>query len=393
MLVSSVGIAAALVVGTTSHIKAGTQLLQADGKVAPLPQVGPLEGGANILLAGTDTRTGQGGSFNSQDQLAGSSGAGNNDVTMLLHISADHRSAAVISIPRDLMVPIPECPDPSGGTFSAQSHSMFNTTLTEGLSCVVLTAQQLTGLTIKYAAAISFDGVINMSDAIGGVTVCLNAPIQDPSADLDLPAGNQTIKGATALAFIRTRDGVGDGSDLGRISNQQVFLSAMARQVVHGGVLSNPIALYQLADAATKNLQTSASLSNPSSIMSLALAVKNVDLANILFLQWPTVADPADRNRVVTDPSAGDVLKAALASDQPIQLTGGLGRGATTDPSPVVPAPTATPSPADLLRIPTPTPTATATATATAAPVVPVALPASVTGQTAAQSTCSKANN
>jgi LCP family protein required for cell wall assembly len=391
MLASSVGIAAVLVVSTASHIKPGTQLLQADGQVAPLPQVGPLEGGANILLSGTDTRTGQGGEFGTQDQLNGSSGTGSNDVTMVLHIAADHRSATVISIPRDLMAPIPECPDPSGGTFSAQSKGMFNTTLSEGgLSCVVLTAESLTGLDIKYAALINFDGVIAMSDAIGGVTVCLDAPINDPSAALDLPAGNQTIKGQVALAFVRTRAGVGDGSDLGRISNQQVFLSAMVRQVLHGGVLSNPIALYQLADAAVKNLQTSASLSNPTSMVSLALAMKNIDSANIVFVQYPVVGDPDNPNRVVPNASAVDALNAALAADQPLQLTGNLGVGAAVDPSPAAPAPTETPSAVDVLRIPVATPVPTDTAVPAAAPV---ALPSSISGQNAAQSTCSKANN
>ena len=391
MLASSVAIAAVLVVSTASHIKPGTQLLQADGQVAPLPQVGPLEGGANILLAGTDTRSGQGGAFSTQDQLAGSSGAGSNDVTMVLHIAADHRSATVISIPRDLMAPIPACPDPSGGTFSSQSKGMFNTTLSEGgLSCVVLTAESLTGLDIKYAALINFDGVIAMSDAIGGVTVCLDAPINDPSAALDLPAGNQTIKGDVALAFVRTRAGVGDGSDLGRISNQQVFLSAMVRQVLHGGVLSNPITLYQLADAAVKNLQTSASLSNPTSMVSLALAMKNIDTANIVFIQYPVVADPDNPNRVVPNSNAVDALTAALAADQPLQLTGSLGVGATANPSPAAPAPTETPSAVDVLRIPVATPVPSDSAVPAAQPV---ALPSGVTGQTAAQSTCSKANN
>lgn len=390
VLASSLAIAAILVVSTAGQVKGGTQLLLANGQVAPLPQMGPLEGGANILLTGTDTRTGQGGPFNSADQLAGSSGTGSNDVTMVLHISADHQRATVISIPRDLMLTIPECPDPSGGTFSARSHSMFNTTLTEGLSCVVLTAQQLTGLDIKYAAMISFDGVINMSDAIGGVTVCLDAPINDPSSGLDLPAGNQTITGATALAFVRTRNGVGDGSDLGRISNQQVFLSAMARQILDGGVLSNPISLYSLANAATKNLKTSASLSSPTSIMALALAVKSVDLSNIVFLQWPVVYDPEDPNRVVPNSDASDLLRAALVADQPVQLSGALGVGAVINPTPEVPVPTHIPTPADALFLSKAIPTLVGSG----APVIaPVVLPIGVTGQTAAQATCSKANN
>jgi anionic cell wall polymer biosynthesis LytR-Cps2A-Psr (LCP) family protein len=211
----------------------------------------------------------------------------------------------------------------------------------------------------------------------------------DPSAGLNLPAGVQKLTGATALGFVRTRDGVGDGSDLGRISNQQVFLSALVRQVMNEGVLSNPIVLYQLANAAAANVQASESLANPTTMVSLALALKNISLANIVFLQYPSVTDPDDPNRVVPNDDAANALISALAADDPLQLTGSLGRGATDDPAPPAPLPSATPSVADLLRIPVPA----ASATPVAEPAAPVALPSSITGQTAAQSTCSKANN
>ncbi len=389
LLVSALTITAVVVVATTSHIKPGIPLLQANGEAAPLPSVGAFVGGANILLAGTDTRTGQGGEFSSDDQLDGSSGTGSNDVTMVLHISADHRSAAVISIPRDLEVPIPECPDGSGGTIDAQSQAMFNTTLSEGgLSCVVLTAEQLTGLNIQYAATIDFDGVIAMADAVGGVTVCLDAPVFDPSAGLDLAAGEQVLTGATALGFVRTRYGVGDGSDLGRISNQQVFLSALVRQVMSGGVLSNPVLLYRLASTAATSIQASASLASPTTMVSMALSLKDISLSDIVFLQYPVVADPDDPNRVIPDDDAASALVAALASDDPLQLTGTLGVGAADNPAPPVPLPTpsATPSVADVLRKPVPV--------VTAAPeAAPVALPSNISGQTAAQATCSKAND
>ena len=389
VLASVLTVTAVVVGATASNVKPGVTLLQADGQAAPVPQVGPLDGGANILLAGTDTRTGQGGEFSTDDQLDGSSGAGSNDVTMVLHISADHSSAAVISIPRDLEVPVPECPDGSGGTIDAQDRAMFNTTLAEGgLSCVVLTAEQLTGLTIQYAATIDFDGVIAMADAVGGVTVCLDAPVLDPSAGLDLPAGEQTLGGATALGFVRTRYGVGDGSDLGRISNQQVFLSALVRKVMSEGVLTNPILLYRLASTAATSIQASASLASPATMVSMALALKDMSLSNIVFLQYPAVTDPDDVNRVVPDDDAASALIAALASDDPLQLTGTLGVGATAGTAPVPPAPqpSSTPSAGGAVRghgpAATPVPAA-----------APVALPSSINGQTADQPTCSKAND
>lgn len=390
--VVSAGAVTAYAIGDTLHsLKPSIHLVSASGKTITPPTVGAESGAVNILLAGTDTRTGQGGQFSSSTELAGSSGAGNNDVTMILHLSADHQHATVISIPRDLMAPIPSCPTSSGAS-SAVDSGQFNTTLSiGGLSCVVLTAEQLTGLTIPYAAEISFDGVTAMSNAVGGVTVCLATAVTDPYVGLDLPAGEQTLVGAQALAFVRSRHGVGDGSDLGRISDQQLFLSALLRKMTSAGVLSNPITLYGLAKAATSNIQLSDSLDSPTTLVSIALALRSVPLSDFVFLQYPSMTDPDDVNRVVPEPTGVAVLKQALAADAPIQLTGTTGGATETAPS--TGAATATP---------TPTPTATATGSAsTSAPTdaatptptsTAVALPSNVTGQTAAEQTCTKGN-
>lgn len=384
VVVVSAGAVTAYAVGDTLHsLKPSIHLVSASGKTVAPPTVGPESGAVNILLAGTDTRTGQGGQFSSADELAGSSGAGNNDVTMVLHLSADHQHATVISIPRDLMVPIPSCPT-SNGPSSAVSSGQFNTTLsTGGLSCVVLTAQKLTGLTIPYAAEISFDGVIAMSNAVGGVTVCLASAVTDPYVGLDLPAGQQTLVGAQALAFVRSRHGVGDGSDLGRISNQQLFLSSLLRKATSAGVLSNPLTLYGLAKSATSNIQLSDTLDSPTTLVSIALALKSVPLSDFVFLQYPSMTDPDNANRVVPEPTGVAALQQALTSDTPIQLTGTT--GAATEAAPTAPAATPTPTATG--------PAAAPTATATPAPTsTAVALPSNVTGQTAAEQTCTKGN-
>lgn len=394
-MVSTASVAAYAVLDTVRSIKPGIHLVTAKGKsltVQNVASVSAESGAVNILLAGTDTRTGQGGQFATQNELAGSSGAGSNDVTMVLHVSSDHQHAEVISIPRDLMVPIPECPGPNGGTIPAASQAMFNTTLSRGgLSCIVLTAEALTGLTISDAALISFDGVIAMSNAVGGVTVCLATPLVDPYVGLNLPAGSQTLVGAQALAFVRSRHGIGDGSDLGRISNQQLFLSALLRKMTSAGVLGNPITLYQLAHAAVTNVQLSDRLTQPTTLVSLALTLKTVSLSNIVFLQYPSGAYPDDPNRVVPSPYAASILKTALQNDTPVTLTGTLGSGTvastgspTPTPTPGVTATTATPT--------APAPSAGATASTPVPTSTSVALPSSVTGQTAAQQTCTKGN-
>jgi LCP family protein required for cell wall assembly len=389
--ISSTSVVAIAIAETASHIKAGVHLASTSDAPAA-PGIGAAEGEVNVLLTGTDTRTGQGGAFSSAEQLAGSSGTGSNDVTMVMHIPKDHSSATVISIPRDLITPVPACPDPTGGNFSARSAAMFNTTLSEGgLPCVVLAAESLTGLNIAYAAMINFDGVIALSNAVGGVEVCLATPINDIYTNLHLAAGTQNIIGEDALAFVRTRHGVGDGSDLGRISNQQVFLSALLRKITSAGVLSDPVTLYTLANAAISNITPSDTLSNPISAVAIALALKNISLSNIVFLQYPVVSDPADPNRVVPDSRAVKTLDAALKAGEQVQLTGTVGVGAVA----ATPAPTTTPS-ASASATPTPVSTdpASATTIPTATPMpTDVALPSNVSGQTADAATCSKGNN
>ncbi len=395
--VSSTSVVAIALAETASHIKAGVHLASTAGTLAP-PGIGAAEGEVNVLLTGTDTRTGQGGEFANKDQLAGSSGTGSNDVTMVLHIPKDHSSATVISIPRDLVIPVPACPDPTGGNFSARSAAMFNTTLAEGgLPCVVLTAEALTGLNIAYAAMINFDGVIALSNAVGGVEVCLATPIDDIYTNLHLAAGTQNIIGTDALAFVRTRHGVGDGSDLGRISNQQVFLSALLRKITSAGVLSDPVTLYTLANAAVQNITPSDTLSNPIAAVSIAMALKNISLSKIVFLQYPAISDPENPNRVVPDARAVKTLDAALAAGEQVQLTGTVGVGAVAP----TPAPTASPlattpatPPADTATTPVPTDSSGSTAAPTATPMpTDVALPSNVSGQTADSATCSKGNN
>ncbi|MCU1514378.1 MAG: LytR family transcriptional regulator [Microbacteriaceae bacterium] len=395
-IVGSVSVAGIAVWQVAASVKPGVHLVHADGSTqAPPPEIGAIDGGVNLLLAGTDTRANQGEQFQNKADLAASSGAGNNDVTMLLHISQDHTNATVVSFPRDLMVSMPACPRAGGGSSGASSNTMFNTALSRGgLSCVVLTVEKMTGLDIPYAAEISFDGVISMSDAVGGVTVCVATPINDPYTGINLGVGQQDLQGATALGFVRSRHGVGDGSDLGRISNQQVFMSALARKITSGGVLQNPIQLYSIARAAAKSMTLSEYLANPTTMVSIALALKDMGLGNMVFLQYPSVSDPSNPNRVVAIPSAASVLNAALVADQPVQLSGKVGRAAVEDPNPVV-VPTFTPTPtptATAKKGAKATPTPTPTPTATVAPGAAVVLPPSITGQTAAQQTCSKGN-
>jgi len=337
-----------------------------------VPQVGAMDGAFNVLLAGSDSGGG--------NAAYGERGESLNDVTMLLHVSKDHKNATVVSFPRDMFVAIPSCPDPTGGSFSSMTSQKINTTLTYGgLPCTVLTVEKLTGMTIPYAAVIEFDGVIEMSNAIGGVPVCVAGAITDPYTGLDLSAGQHTLKGADALAFLRTRHGVGDGSDLGRISNQQVFLSTLMRTIKSADTLANPGKVYGLAKAAVSNMTFSNGFKSVPTLASMAMALKNISLDKIVFAQYPTnyVA-----GGVAADQASATQLFDALASDTPIALTGTTGLGSEADPN----------APASSTAAPAPSASSSTEPTSPGSSAAPtdVALSNNVHGQTASQYTCSK---
>jgi LCP family protein required for cell wall assembly len=403
-LVSSASVVAYAAHDVVATAKPPVHLAQLPGhSVTPIPSApaGEKVGEVNMLLIGTDTRSGQGSSYSDPGDLAASSGAGNNDVNILIHIAADHRSISVVSFPRDLEIPIPACPTASGGSSSASSQDMLNTALSRGgddshgLACAVLTIESLTGVSIPYAASVTFEGTSAISSAIGGVKVCLATPIVDDNVTppLDLAAGEQTLVGPTALSFLRSRHGVGDGSDLGRISNQQVFMSSLARQLVAAGTLANPFKLYPIAKAAAANMRLSDTL-NVSTLLGIFQAVQTVGLGNMVFVQYPVGEDPANPNRVVPVPYAATALNQALIADQPLQLTGTTGDGATPEsPPPSVTAPPGGTAPP--VTAPPATPSTPGAPTTPGTPTTPAGgttatLPPSVTGQTAAQATCSR---
>lgn len=370
LLVSTASIAAIAAWNVGGSMKPAVTLVDSKGKPV-VPDIGPINGGFNVLLVGSDSGGG--------NAAYGERGETLNDVTMLLHVSADHQNATVVSFPRDLFVAIPSCPDPEGGSFSAMSRQKINNSLAYGgLACTVLTVQKLTGLEIPYAALIEFDGVVAMSNAVGGVPVCVAGDIDDDLVNppLHLKAGEYTLQGGEALSYLRTRHGIGDGSDLGRISNQQSFMSSLVRTIKSAGTLGNPAKVYGIAKAAASNMQLSESLSSITTMASMAAALKDIQLDKVVFVQYPNHY-VSGGGGVEPTRDAADQLMHALSNDQAIALTGSVGGGTVLDPAAQVPAAT------DAADQPAPD--------ASSAPGAPaVELPQSVTGQTAAQQTCAK---
>ena len=352
----------------------GIQLTDASGHAITTPK--DLKGPINMLLVGSDTRAGQGGGFGTgiTSNLA--------DVIILLHVSANRKNAVAVSFPRDLMVPWPACPSTSGGSgYLPQSLGQINATIANGgPGCTLLTVESVTGLTIPYLAMINFKGVIEMSNAIGGVTVCVANPIHDTYTHLDLAAGMHTLQGLEALQFLRTRHGIGDGSDLSRISNQQVFMSSLFRKVKSNGVLTNPVYLYSLASAAARNMTLSSNLTDLNVLVGMAGAFRHVSPDNMTFLQVPTMGGlPApNEGRVQLVQDQAQIIFDKLKNDQPLIL-------AKSNPEIGAQA-SATASPAATSKPSTKTSTAASTPSASASPSL---LPDWVRGTKGSSTTCS----
>jgi len=389
LLVSGVSVGAIALAQLSGNIES-VDLVGDDEVTQPIaaPGLGKFEGGFNVLVVGSDVCDKEGGCVDRHSEL--------NDVTMLIHIAADQSSAVGVSFPRDLVVPIPSCPQEDGeGFYSAMSARPINNTLAYGgLACTVLTVEALTGFDIPYAGLITFNGVIGMSNAVGGVPVCIDGPINDRYSGFSRDkAGEYTLQGQDALNFLRTRHGVGDGSDLGRISSQQVFLSSLVRTIKSDTTLNDPSKLLAIATAATSNMKLSQQLANLNTMVAMSLVLKDIPLDKITFVQYPGTVGQGGiySGKVAPITAQADALFAKLASDEPFALAGDTGIGSTVNPDapttasvdpsePVDPAPLDPAVPVD----------PDAAAAEPAAPTTEV-LPG-LTGQTAADYTCSRAN-
>jgi len=313
---------------TVQNLQSSLVTVELPGAPDPiLPTIGEIEGGFNVLVVGSDTRVGQGDQFEFVDSEL-------NDVNLLVHVSENHDRAVVISFPRDLLLTIPSCPQADGSESAAKEMQPLNTTMgIGGLPCVALTLEELTGLDIGYAGLMTFTGVAQLSTAVGGVEVCVSAPLVDPWSGVNLPeAGYHTLEGGQALAFLRTRKGVGDGSDLSRISSQQVYMAALVRTLQQDGVLNSVERLYGLARVAADTMVLSTSLGSLDVMVAMARALRGIPNENILFIQYPVLdADPElYPGRVIPNEALATEVVERLQIDEAFTVgEGSLGFGST----------------------------------------------------------------
>jgi LCP family protein required for cell wall assembly len=272
-------------------------------------------GSENILVLGSDTRSG------SNRELGGGTddGSARSDTAMIIHVREGHRKADVVSIPRDTLIDRPACTGTEGTTHPAANGVMFNSAYsTGGAACAVKTVETLSGLRMDHYLEVDFAGFQKLIDELGGVRVTTTRDIRDPDSHLDLEAGTHRLDGEQALGLVRTRHGVGDGSDLGRIQLQQAFVKALVDQVGHIGLFTSPKKLYALADTATKAVTTDSDLGSVNALVSFAGGLKGITPADLTMVTLPVRYDPADPNRVIVAGTKAQQVWTALKNDRPI---------------------------------------------------------------------------
>jgi LCP family protein required for cell wall assembly len=286
----------------------------------------------NILVLGSDGRN------SAEDCKLGGhcengQGGERADVEILLHISADRTNATVMSIPRDLRTDWSGCHDKGHAQMGPQHNAMINSALNGGPGCSVDAVHQLTGIPIDHFMKVKFQGVVDMSNAVGGVDVCVDGNIYDPYSHLKLKKGQHELVGDAALAFLRTRHGFGDGTDSrGRTDGQHVFMTALLNKLKSNGTLSSPNKMWKIASAATKALTVDNSLHSVTKLVGLGQDLNKVPTKRVTFATIQT--QDLESGTQLVQPGAAALFK-TIADDQSL----------TTDDGTAVPSASASATP------------------------------------------------
>ncbi|NHC43856.1 LCP family protein [Motilibacter sp. K478] len=249
--------------------------LQGTDALADYPGRPADSAGTTWLLVGSDTRSGL--TRAERAELHTGSAEGQRTDTIILLHAPRSGPPTLVSLPRDSYVEIP-----GGGR-----NKLNSAYATGGAQRLVRTVEQATGLRVDSYVEIGFGGVVDITDAVGGVDVCVQRAMKDEKAGLDVQAGCQELDGATALAYVRARYSDPKG-DLGRIERQQQYLAALMSRLTSKGVLLNPVRQWRLSAAGTGALATDGA--GPLTLAGLARAMRSVSGGDGLVTTVP-VAD------------------------------------------------------------------------------------------------------
>jgi LCP family protein required for cell wall assembly len=272
----------------------------------------------NILVYGDDSRKG----LDAHEQYilhTGNVSSNNTDTIMLIHLSPGRHEVTVLSIPRDTMVPQYECdsgPGYPGQQADPTAYVQINSLLQAGGPvCLWKTIEQQTGIFIDHFIGIGMLGFVKVVNDVGGVDVCVPFNVNNSVSGLALTAGMHHINGVQALAFWRTREDIGTGSDLERIQRDQFISAQVVKGVLSSGLLSNPFRLLSVVTDAAASMTTDSGMT-VSDLVGIAESLRHLSSNNVQFVTAPNQPWPPDAQARVqfAQPQAGEVFS-AIAHD------------------------------------------------------------------------------
>lgn len=311
-------VGALLVTGIGTYVWADSKLNH-ENVLAPYDNRPAAGKGTNWLIVGSDSREGL--SDADEDALhTGSAQGKRSDSMMLLHIGDNGNT--LMSIPRDSWVTIPAHLDTSGsGKTVPAATSKINAAFARGGGrLLVQTVETNTGVHIDHYAEIGFAGFVGIVDSVGGVDMCIDQAVKDRDSGLDLKAGCQTLSGKQSLAFVRQRHQMAD-QDLGRMRNQQKFLSALASQAASPATLLNPFTFYPMVSSGLGTLivDEDAGLTDLGSLFLAMKGVSGGDGKSITVpIGNPDFRTPTGESAVKWDATKSKQVFDAFKNDTPV---------------------------------------------------------------------------
>jgi LCP family protein required for cell wall assembly len=218
--------------------------------------------GTNWLITGSDSRAGLNRQQENQLSLGHDIAGNRSDTILVLHVPANGTRPTLVSLPRDSYVRIP-----GHGYNKLNAAYAFG-----GPRLLVQTVQNATGLPIDHYMGIGFGGLVSVVNDVGGVQMCLKAPMKDPKAGLNLKAGCQILNGDQALGFVRTR--AFSTGDLQREQDQRLLIKAILAKMTSAGTLANPFAIVPAANGAAAAITIDQG-TGLTQLISVAFALRN----------------------------------------------------------------------------------------------------------------------
>jgi LCP family protein required for cell wall assembly len=279
----------------------------------------------NLLVIGSDSRAGKNGAIGGRVALGQRS-----DTVMIVHISPTLHRVVVLSFPRDSVVPILKCAPEAGdqGQQAASGVEQLNSTFAfGGPGCLWHTLEYTTHIRLNDFIEMDFTGFEKVINDLGGVSVCLPEPVNDPMSGLHLGKGRQHIDGKEALAFWRTREDLGLGSDLQRIRRDQFLMIGLLHGILKSGLLSSPTKMAAVVTDAAHAMTTDTGLT-VTKMLQIAEGLRGLSDKTTEFIEVPTVTYVPNPNWVQWPPQDGQLFS-AIAHDTKVPKVRKAGHGAT----------------------------------------------------------------